>query len=88
MERQEIVFKIATLENADQIHDVMEAVYQALEDKSLYVCDDIDYVSSHIVKDGFAVVACKKDCKIVGCFIFRYPDMQKNTSIKISASIL
>ena len=51
----------------------MKEVYSSLKDKTLYVCDDLQYVKSHISGEGFAVVACSREGKIVGSFIFRYP---------------
>lgn len=78
MKKDDIIFKVATMENADEIHNIMEEVYDRLEDKSLYVCDDMEYVKSHITTAGFAVIACNKNGKIVGSFIFRFPDMQED----------
>lgn len=73
MDKNDIVIKIATKEQANEIHKVMETVYDCLEDKTLFVCDDLDYVNNHIENEGFAVIAQNKDSQIVGSFIFRYP---------------
>lgn len=73
MNKNDIVLKVATKDQADEIYSVMDEVYNRLEDKSLYVCDDLEYVKSHIENEGFAVVACNNTSRIVGSFIFRYP---------------
>lgn len=73
MSKKDIVLRIATKEQANEIHSVMEEVYNRLEDKTLYVCDDLEYVKTHVEGEGFAVVACDSNSKIVGSFIFRYP---------------
>lgn len=76
MKRDEILFQLAAKEDAKEIHELMEQVYKELEDKSLYVCDDMEYVNRHISGAGFAVKASNYDGKIVGVFIFRYPGTQ------------
>lgn len=76
MKKNDILFGLATKEDAKEIHELMEEVYEKLEDKSLYVCDGLEYVNTHISGEGFAVKACNYDGKIVGSFIFRYPGMQ------------
>ena len=63
----------AELKDAEKIHEIMLLTQNALEDKTLYVCDDLNYVKSHIEKQGFTVVSCTEDGTIVGSFIFRYP---------------
>lgn len=70
----------AELEDAETICEVMKKAEAALEDKTLYVCDDLDYVKAHIMvsesnvnENGFGIVACSEDGKIVGIFIIRYP---------------
>ena len=73
MNKNDIVLKIATKDQVGEIYSVMEEVYNRLEDKSLYVCDDLEYVKSHIDNEGFTVIACNNASKIVGSFIFRYP---------------
>ncbi len=63
----------AVMEDAKTIHDIMVCTETSLEDKSLYVCDDLAYVETHIEKQGFTIVACEKDGTIIGSFLFRYP---------------
>ncbi len=38
----------ATLQDAQKIYNVMQTVAYNMEDKSLFVCDDLDFVKSHI----------------------------------------
>ena len=47
--------------DAEQIHALMRHVYGRLEDKSLYVCDDLAFVKAHIHRRGFAVMACTRE---------------------------
>lgn len=75
MIENDIVIQLATIEDAENIHAVMQKVHDGMENKSLYVCDDIEYVKNHIDKDGFALKACDADGKIAGCFIARFPDL-------------
>ena len=69
----EFYVRKAVIEDTKKIHEIMILTQEALEDKTLYVCDDLEYVESHVEKQGFAVVACTKDGTIVGSFLFRYP---------------
>lgn len=78
MSKEDIVLKIATTDQANEIHSVMQEVYEQLDNKTLYVCDDLEYVKSHIKDAGFAVIACNKYSKIVGSFIFRYPGLSED----------
>lgn len=65
--------RIATLDDANEIYNLMKEVYERLEDKDLFVCDDLDYIISQISGNGFAVVACNEEGKIIGSFLIRYP---------------
>jgi ribosomal protein S18 acetylase RimI-like enzyme len=56
----------------------MTTVYNALDDKRIYVCDDLDYVKTQLGGGGFAVVACVSDGRIVGSFIMRYPHLSND----------
>jgi len=60
-----------------EIYRLMAKVYEALEDKSLFFCDDLDYVEQHMEKSGFGVVAVV-DEKIAGSLICRYPGMDED----------
>lgn len=71
--KMDIVLEIAKMDQADEIYRVMQEVYERMEDKSLYVCDDLEYIKDHIEKNGFGVVACNENSKIVGSFMLRYP---------------
>lgn len=78
MKKDDVVIKKATMEDAYEIHCIMQEVYDRLEDKKLYVCDDYEFVKNHISENGFTVVACNGEGKIVGSFIFRYPGLSKD----------
>ena len=67
-----ITLRTAKIEDAEDVHNIMQTVYDLLEDKSLYVCDDLNYVKEQI-KNGLGVVACNKEGKIIASFVIRFP---------------
>lgn len=69
----DIIISVAEQSDAQEIYDVMQEVYDRLENKTLYVCDDLDYVKNHVSDEGMTVIARNKDGKIIGSFMFRYP---------------
>ncbi len=68
-----IRFTTATMEQAPEICDLMRKVYESMEDRSLFVCDDEEFVRRHISSEGFTVLAVTGSSEIVGCFILRFP---------------
>lgn len=73
MNKNNIIIKKAKIEDAEQMHLIMKNVYNELDDQSLFVCDDLDFVRQHIENEGLAVVAKNENDQIVGCSIVRYP---------------
>ncbi len=65
-------------EDVEAIYNVMVQTVEALEDKTLFVCDDLVYVKEQLEKSGFGTVACRADGEIVGSFLFRYPDLAED----------
>ena len=51
----------ASMDDAGLIYDMMMEVYSGLEDKSVLVCGDIDYVRRNIQDTGFALIAYHKE---------------------------
>ena len=86
MKGQEFIFRVAEAKDAQKIHNLMVEVYEQLENKSLYVCDDLAFVKRHISHEGFTVVACTKEGKIVGSLILRIPDEEDNLGKDIGFS--
>ena len=86
MKGQEFIFRVAEAKDAQKIHNLMVEVYEQLENKSLYVCDDLAFVKRHISHEGFTVVACTKEDKIVGSLILRIPDEEDNLGKDIGFS--
>lgn len=86
MKGQEFIFRVAEAKDAKKIHNLMVEVYEQLENKSLYVCDDLAFVKRHISHEGFTVVACTKEDKIVGSLILRIPDAEDNLGKDIGFS--
>ncbi len=62
----------AELKDVTNIHNLMKAVYEKLEDKTLFFCDDLEYVQRHIEKEGFAIKV-EQDGKLVASLIVRFP---------------
>lgn len=67
-------FEIKNAEEIDAaaIFDLMKSVYDNLDDKTLFFCDDLEYVQSHIEKEGFGVKA-QWEGKLVASLIVRFP---------------
>ena len=78
MKKEDIILKKASKEDVSEIYALMQKVYDGLEDKTLFICDSMDYVEEQIRKDGFAVIACNKAGKLIGAFIFRYPQLEED----------
>lgn len=66
----------ASMDDSGLIYDMMMEVYSGLEDKSVLVCGDIDYVRRNIQDTGFALIAYHKESMTMepaGIFVFEYP---------------
>ena len=75
---QIITLRIARPEEAQAIHQGMAEVYEQMENKELFVCDDLDWVKAHMEKDGFAVVACDEQGNIAASLLVVYPGMSND----------
>ena len=75
---KEFTVRKALADDAEAMHRVMTAAAGALCDKTLYVCDDLDYVKHYIQTDGFGVVACDEDGEIVGILLCTLPGRADN----------
>ena len=73
MEDVSFKIRIATLNDAQKISENMRLAYSLLKDKTIYVCDDLNYVKTQISNTGFAVVACSNNGEIIGSFVCRFP---------------
>ena len=67
----------ATLDDAYTIWQIMDTCAQAMEHKEHFICDDLDYVKDILSGQGFAVVACNADGKIVGDLLVKYPGLNE-----------
>lgn len=80
------LFNISRAKMADaiKIYDLMTSVYEKLDNKSLFFCDDLEYVKNHVEKYGFIVKVvdnekAESDEKIVASLIVRFPkDLEDN----------
>lgn len=86
MKNNDFTIRVADGTDAQTIYDLMVEVYEQLENKSLYVCDDLAFVKRHISQEGFTVVACTKEDQIVGSLILRIPDAEDNLGKDIGFS--
>lgn len=71
------ILRPATLDDANEIHSIMDACYQTLEHKEYFICDDLDYVKEILSGQGFGVVACDINSKIVGNLLVKYPGINE-----------
>lgn len=67
----------ATLDDADEIHSIMDTCFQTLEHKEYFICDDLEYVKNILSGHGFGVVACNENGKIVGNLLVKYPGLDE-----------
>lgn len=73
MEKESVRIRLAKAEDCDKIYKLMREVYEGLERKELYVCDEKETVKEVLEGEGFGVVACSGKGEVVGAFLFRYP---------------
>ena len=71
--KADTMLRIAKKTDAEKIANLMRYVYDNLEDKSIYVCDDLQFIKSHIEENGLGVVACNKESEIIANLILRFP---------------
>lgn len=69
--------RIATLEDAYDIWNIMVQCSQLLEHKEHFICDDLNYVKTIITTEGFGIVACDTTGTIVGNLLVKYPGITK-----------
>ena len=67
--------RLATLDDAYSIWQIMDTCAQAMEHKEHFICDNLDYVKDILSGHGFAVVACDMDENIVGNLLVKYPGL-------------
>lgn len=54
---KDIKIRVATTNDVDKIYNLMKSVYDGLEDKTIYVHGNLDYVAKRVNNLGSAVVA-------------------------------
>lgn len=65
--------RIATLEDAEKIYEIMVDASRTLEHKEHFICDDLNYVRTLLEQDGFGIVACDTSGNVVGNLLVKYP---------------
>ncbi len=73
----EIVFRRAEKEEAYAVWQMMTEVHEQMEQKELFVCDDLPWVEKHMEEEGFAVVACTAAGTFAGCLIVGFPGISE-----------
>ena len=68
----EILLQKALNNDLHNIYSLIKQVYDDLEDKSLFVCDGMDFIKQQLTETGFGIVT-KSNNNIVGCLIIRFP---------------
>ena len=71
------IIKKANAEDLYDIFSLMKQVYDDLEDKSLFVCDDIEFIKQQLTESGFGVIT-KVNNSIAGCLIVRFPELESD----------
>lgn len=72
------ILRIAKKEEAERICQVMQEVYEQLEDKTLFVTSDLNYIRAHLGAEGFMVIAEDPQGTMAGNFMVRYPMTAKD----------
>lgn len=71
--KEEIILRVVKKEEAEVVYQVMQEVYDRLENKALFANSDMDYIRAHIEAEGFLVGAYDAFGKMAGNFMVRYP---------------
>lgn len=71
--KEEIILRVVKKEEAEAVYQVMQEVYDRLENKALFANSDMDYIRAHIEAEGFLVGAYDAFGKMAGNFMVRYP---------------
>lgn len=72
-----MILRMATPDDVPAILAIMNAAYEALPDKSLYITDDEDYIAAHVKDQGFTLIAQEQD-NAVGFFLVCVPGLAEN----------
>ncbi len=72
-----MILRMATPADVPEILAIMNAAYEALADKSLYITDDEDYIATHVKDQGFTLIAQEEDIP-VGFFLVCVPGLAEN----------
>lgn len=81
---KDIKIRVATTNDVDKIYNLMKSVYDGLEDKTIYVHGNLDYVAKRVNNLGSVIVA-EYNGEIVGSLIFNYPaNKEENYGVDIN----
>ncbi len=71
--KEDMVLRVVRKDEAETVYQVMQEVYERLENKALFANSDMDYIRAHIETEGFLVGAYDAFGKMAGNFMVRYP---------------
>ena len=63
----------AEQKDARRIHSLMVQVHSQMENPSMYVCDDLEFVRRHMEDEGFILIAAGEQDELLGSLIVRFP---------------
>lgn len=72
-----MILRMATQADIPAVCAIMDAAYEALPDKSLYITDGEDYIAAHVKANGFTLIA-EEDGTAVGFFLVCVPGLAEN----------
>jgi len=71
--REEFSFRHAVSQDTDEIYNLMQTIYNELDDKSIFVCDSLRHVRDMLTGNGSGIVALNSVNEMIGCFLCEYP---------------
>lgn len=73
MRKEGWTIRVVREEEAEMVCQLMQEVYEQLENKELFASSDLDYIKAHLGAEGFTVAAYDPQGKMAGNFMIRYP---------------
>lgn len=65
--------RVVREEEAETVYQMMQEVYEQMENKELFATSDLDYIKAHLGAEGFIVAAYDSSGEMAGHFMVRYP---------------
>lgn len=65
--------RVVREDEAETVYQMMQEVYEQMENKELFATSDLDYIKAHLGAEGFIVAAYDSSGEMAGHFMIRYP---------------